>query len=171
VTSPLSLHMLLSLLLNGAGGSTLNELRIALHHGDTVSSNDDGFKALISSLNVRSRAETETTTHNLSIDRWIRQKTECVLEPRKCRFAYSERNLHTGWIPIDDRFLIDMRKYLSIVDLERGFRRQCRRSEVYQFMGPRKNEQQDIRYNFCRYTVHLISYYLLPSVTTSLLIL
>ncbi|EZA59235.1 antichymotrypsin-2 isoform X2 [Ooceraea biroi] len=50
VTSPLSLHLLLSLLSNGAGGSTLNELQAALRHDDRVSLNDE-FKALISSLN------------------------------------------------------------------------------------------------------------------------
>lgn len=52
VTSPLSLHMILSLLVNGANGTTLNELMSALHHNDTSSLNNE-FKVLIPLLNVR----------------------------------------------------------------------------------------------------------------------
>lgn len=46
--------MILSLLSNGAGGFTLNELKSALYHDDTVSLNDE-FKALVLLLNVRLR--------------------------------------------------------------------------------------------------------------------
>ncbi|XP_018310584.1 antichymotrypsin-2 isoform X2 [Mycetomoellerius zeteki] len=46
VISPLSLHMILSLLSNGAEGSTLNELKSVLHYDDIISVNDE-FKALI----------------------------------------------------------------------------------------------------------------------------
>ncbi|XP_011644242.1 antichymotrypsin-2-like isoform X2 [Pogonomyrmex barbatus] len=49
VISPLNLHMILSLLSNGAGGFTLKELKSVLHH-DTVSLNDE-FKTLILLLN------------------------------------------------------------------------------------------------------------------------
>jgi len=52
IISPLSLHMLLSLLSNGAGGSTLDELRSALGYNDKEFLNDE-FKALIILLNVR----------------------------------------------------------------------------------------------------------------------
>jgi len=45
VISPLSLHMILSLLSNGAGGFTLNKLKSVLHHDDIVSLNDE-FKSL-----------------------------------------------------------------------------------------------------------------------------
>lgn len=51
-TSPLSLHMILSLLANGADGTTLHELISVLHHNDTSSLNNE-FKALIFLLNVR----------------------------------------------------------------------------------------------------------------------
>ncbi|XP_018339989.1 PREDICTED: antichymotrypsin-2-like isoform X1 [Trachymyrmex septentrionalis] len=46
IISPLSLHMILSLLSNGAGGSTLNELKSVLHYDNIVSANDK-FKTLI----------------------------------------------------------------------------------------------------------------------------
>ncbi|KYN00229.1 PREDICTED: antichymotrypsin-2-like [Cyphomyrmex costatus] len=46
IISPLSLHMILFLLSNGAAGSTLNELKSVLHYDDVVSTNDE-FKALI----------------------------------------------------------------------------------------------------------------------------
>lgn len=51
IISPLSLHMLLSLLSNGAEGSTLNELRSALGY-DKESLNQE-YKDLIVLLNVR----------------------------------------------------------------------------------------------------------------------
>lgn len=44
--------MILSLLSNGAGGSTLDELRSALGYNDKESLNDE-FRALIVLLNVR----------------------------------------------------------------------------------------------------------------------
>ncbi|XP_070155387.1 antichymotrypsin-2 isoform X2 [Polyergus mexicanus] len=50
IISPLSLHMILSLLSNGAGGSTLDELRSALGYNDKESLNDE-FRALIVLLN------------------------------------------------------------------------------------------------------------------------
>ncbi|XP_014479261.1 PREDICTED: leukocyte elastase inhibitor-like isoform X2 [Dinoponera quadriceps] len=50
VTSPLSLHMILSLLVNGADGTTLDELKSVLHHNDSSSLNNE-FKALIPLLN------------------------------------------------------------------------------------------------------------------------
>ncbi|XP_032687857.1 leukocyte elastase inhibitor-like isoform X2 [Odontomachus brunneus] len=50
ITSPLSLHMILSLLVNGADGTTLDELMSVLHHKDTSSVNNE-FKALIPLLN------------------------------------------------------------------------------------------------------------------------
>lgn len=50
VISPLSLHMILSLLSNGAGGFTLSELKSVLHHDATASMNDE-FKALTLLLN------------------------------------------------------------------------------------------------------------------------
>lgn len=52
IISPISLHMILSLLSNGAGGSTLDELRSALGYNDKESLNDE-FKALIVLLSVR----------------------------------------------------------------------------------------------------------------------
>ncbi|XP_077266426.1 antichymotrypsin-2 isoform X2 [Temnothorax americanus] len=48
--SPLSLHIILSLLSNGAGGLTLNELKSALRHDDTAPLNDE-FKFLALLLN------------------------------------------------------------------------------------------------------------------------
>lgn len=50
IISPLSLHVLLSLLSNGAGGSTLDELRSTLGYSDKEFLNDE-FKALIILLN------------------------------------------------------------------------------------------------------------------------
>ncbi|XP_011864861.1 PREDICTED: antichymotrypsin-2-like isoform X2 [Vollenhovia emeryi] len=50
IISPWSLHMILSLLSNGAGGFTLTQLKSALHHDDTASF-DDEFKALNILLN------------------------------------------------------------------------------------------------------------------------
>ncbi|XP_071569365.1 antichymotrypsin-2 isoform X1 [Temnothorax nylanderi] len=50
VISPLSLHIILSLLSNGAGGFTLTELKSVLHHDDTASLNDE-FKSLALLLN------------------------------------------------------------------------------------------------------------------------
>ncbi|XP_011691975.1 PREDICTED: antichymotrypsin-2-like [Wasmannia auropunctata] len=51
IISPLSLHMILSLLSNGAGGFTLNELKSVLHHDDEVVSLNDEFKTLALLLN------------------------------------------------------------------------------------------------------------------------
>ncbi|KAL0122113.1 hypothetical protein PUN28_007112 [Cardiocondyla obscurior] len=50
ITSPLSLHIVLSLLSNGAGGFTLDELKSALYHNDTIAINNE-FKILALLLN------------------------------------------------------------------------------------------------------------------------
>ncbi|XP_036151035.1 uncharacterized protein LOC118648743 isoform X2 [Monomorium pharaonis] len=50
VISPLSLHMTLSLLSNGAGDHTLNEIKSVLHHDDIISLNN-GFNILALLLN------------------------------------------------------------------------------------------------------------------------
>ncbi|XP_036151045.1 serpin A3-7-like isoform X4 [Monomorium pharaonis] len=51
VISPLSLHMTLSLLSNGAGDHTLNEIKSVLHHDDIISLNN-GFNILALLLNI-----------------------------------------------------------------------------------------------------------------------
>jgi len=52
VISPLNVYIMLSLLSNGAEGSTLNELKSVLRFDDKISFNDK-LKALIRLLNVR----------------------------------------------------------------------------------------------------------------------
>ncbi|XP_067204437.1 antichymotrypsin-2 isoform X2 [Linepithema humile] len=46
ITSPLSLYMILSLLFNGSGGSTLNELKSVLYYDNAIFSNNE-FESLI----------------------------------------------------------------------------------------------------------------------------
>lgn len=52
ITSPLSLYMILSLLSNGSGGSTLNELKSILYYNNAIFSNHE-FEELIHLLKVK----------------------------------------------------------------------------------------------------------------------
>ncbi|XP_036151036.1 uncharacterized protein LOC118648743 isoform X3 [Monomorium pharaonis] len=70
VISPLSLHMTLSLLSNGAGDHTLNEIKSVLHHDDIISLNN-GFNILALLLNdvqinTRCTIETDNMCHVLA---------------------------------------------------------------------------------------------------------
>ncbi|XP_050449112.1 antichymotrypsin-2-like isoform X2 [Cataglyphis hispanica] len=76
IISPFSLHMILSLLSNGAGGSTLDELRSALGYNnkdnDKESLNDE-FKALIVLLN-----DMENVTLNIANAAYIQKEVDLM---------------------------------------------------------------------------------------------